>query len=283
MLEGLRVLHSRGVVHRDLKSANILLSAPDLIKIADLGVSTVLHSTELARTQIGTPLYLAPEIWRHRPYDQKCDMWSLGILLYEMMTFSYPFNGGSEDQLFRRICRGRYRRPRGYSGSLLSIMRRLLQLDPDQRPTVEDLLMTESITSRRHLVDQFLSEQGLLARQDELLATIKVPYNLRQVKMPRPSYGKQPNIVKPLEERIHLKNRALAKKPLENLSSPELKRVCERDWWSPVKFDVEDALDEAPQPVMKQFIPAGNAAPIVLPGKPRAGGANPRYKRLLFR
>jgi serine/threonine protein kinase len=225
-------------------------------------------------------------------------MWSLGVLLYEMMTFSYPFNGGSEDQLFRRICRGRYRRPRGYSGSLLSILRRLLQLDPDQRPTVDELLLTESIESRRNLVDQFLSEQALLARQDELLATIKVPCNLRQVKMPRPSYGKQPNIVKPLEERIHLKNRALANKPLENLSSPELKRVCERDWWSPVKFHIAAAFDDensqngavAPQPVpisarpvLKQFAPAGNAVPIVVPGKPRIGAANPRYKRMLFR
>jgi serine/threonine protein kinase len=61
ILDGLRVLHSSDVVHRDLKSANILISAPDFLKIGDLGISTVLRTHQLARTQIGTLLYIAAE------------------------------------------------------------------------------------------------------------------------------------------------------------------------------------------------------------------------------
>jgi NIMA (never in mitosis gene a)-related kinase len=296
MLEGLRVLHSHGVVHRDLKSANILLSAPDFIKIADLGVSTVLHATELARTQIGTPIYIAPEIWRNRPYDQMCDMWSLGVLLYEMMTFTYPFYGANDDQLSRRICIGYYPTPRGYSADLVTMVRMLLQTNPLLRPTAEDLLKMEAITSRHHLIDQFLTEKPQEPKPEEpLLSTIHVPGNLGQVKLPRPSYGKKPNVVKPLEQRIHIKNGAFGKRPLQNLSSPELRLVCDRDWWSPLRFPDKEPVDkEEPELAPEEggqghkWPPAPPARVITpheqlqLPGgrKHPMVAINPRFKRM---
>lgn len=112
ILCGLNELHSKGVIHRDLKSANILMTAPDLVKIGDLGISTVLKSTKLEKTQIGTPLYLAPEIWKKSPYNQKCDIWSLGILLYEMMYFCFPFPGNKNIDIARRVLKGKYHIPR---------------------------------------------------------------------------------------------------------------------------------------------------------------------------
>ena len=237
LLEGLKVLHSRGVVHRDLKSANILMAAPDLIKIADLGISTVLHTTQLARTQIGTPMYLAPEVWKRKPYDQKCDMWSLGVLLYEMMTFSYPFQGRTVSELSRRICNGRFAAPTGYSEDLFTVLKKLLQVQPERRPTASDLLQTKTLKDHMDLVEQVAVPDEAVDNQ-ELLATIKVPlslrYNLGVLNLPRGSY-KKADIVKPMEQRFHLKKGVPLKTSMQLASSPELKKIADLDWWSPNK------------------------------------------------
>ncbi|OHT15665.1 AGC family protein kinase [Tritrichomonas foetus] len=233
LLEGLNTLHSSGVIHRDLKSANILLSAPDLIKIADLGVSTVLETRQLTRTQIGTPLYLAPEIWKHRPYNQKCDMWSLGILLYEMMTFSYPFVGSNTQELANRVCLGRYVLPSSrYSSDLISIVRRLLQTNPVLRPSVQDLLSMQCVKQKMHILDPFI-EQDAIIMGEKLLDTIKVPMNLRNVNLPNPTYSKKADIVKPIDQRLHFKRGVPVHKKIDLVSSPELQLITDHDWWSP--------------------------------------------------
>ena len=239
LLEGLKVLHNAGVVHRDIKSANVLLSAPDLIKIGDLGISTVLHSRQLARTQIGTPLYLAPEVWKKRAYDHKCDMWSLGVLLYEMMTFNFPFIGRNDKDLSHKICSGYYIIPKGYSSDLLSILRRLLQVNPSMRPNVNDILNLKCVKDRANMINQTIVAGGNLQSSPSagcLLSTIKIPYNIRNVHLPRPMYGKRANIVKPLEQRMHLKHGAPVRKDIGQISSPELKIICDRDLWSPNKL-----------------------------------------------
>lgn len=239
MLEGLKVLHNCGVVHRDIKSANILLSAPDLIKIADLGVSTVLHTTQLARTQIGTPLYLAPEVWKRRPYDSKCDMWSLGVLLYEMMTFSYPFTARSTQELAQRCCLGKFTPPHGYSAELTYIVRRLLQVNPLLRPSVDELLSTRCIKSRIGMLAAFVERSEDLESDDKLLSTIKVPMNVRNLNLPSAAYNKKPNIVKPLEQRLHMKKGVKLNKDVSVISSPELQLITDLDWWSPNKAGQE--------------------------------------------
>ena len=78
---GLRSLHERKILHRDLKSANIFVMADGTYKLGDLNVSKVLKQG-LARTQTGTPYYASPEVWKDRPYGTKSDMWSLGCVLY---------------------------------------------------------------------------------------------------------------------------------------------------------------------------------------------------------
>ena len=246
ILQGLTVLHSSGVVHRDLKSANVLMSAPDLLKIGDLGIATVLHSHQLARTQIGTPLYLAPEVWKRCAYDQKCDMWSLGVLLYEMMTFSFPFNGRNTDELARRVCTGCYNIPTKYSLELTSILRRLLMVNPRQRPSAQDLMNMESVKSHMHLLNQFQIPESQSAR---LLETIKVPRNVREVCLPSALYGKKKPIVKPMEQRFHLKGVPVYGAPRRNLSAlstPDLMQVAVKDLWSPIKQ--KDLADSDPSP-----------------------------------
>lgn len=83
MLFGIKALHSKNILHRDLKSANIFLTKNYSLKIGDFGISKVLERSS-AITCIGTPLYLSPEVCNNQPYGLSSDMWALGCIIYEM-------------------------------------------------------------------------------------------------------------------------------------------------------------------------------------------------------
>jgi NIMA (never in mitosis gene a)-related kinase len=86
----LKALHDLKIVHRDIKCANIFLTKDGKVKLGDLNVSKVAKKG-LLKTQTGTPYYASPEVWKDKPYDFKSDIWSLGCVLYEMITLSPPF------------------------------------------------------------------------------------------------------------------------------------------------------------------------------------------------
>jgi NIMA (never in mitosis gene a)-related kinase len=89
-------IHDRKILHRDLKSGNIFLTSQGIAKLGDFGIAKVLQSTiDHAKTIVGTPYYLSPEIIESRPYNFKSDIWSLGVLLYEICALKPPFNGAS--------------------------------------------------------------------------------------------------------------------------------------------------------------------------------------------
>jgi NIMA (never in mitosis gene a)-related kinase len=97
ILSGLAHVHANKFVHRDIKPANVLLSKNGVAKLADFGVSRVLSYTmEEARTMIGTPYYLAPEMIEDKGYSYPADIWSAGVLMYEMLTYTHPFQGAHE-------------------------------------------------------------------------------------------------------------------------------------------------------------------------------------------
>jgi len=77
VLRGLEAMHSKNILHRDIKSANVFLYANDIVKVGDLNVSKIVKGG-LNYTQTGTPYYASPEVWRDQPYDEKSDIWSLG-------------------------------------------------------------------------------------------------------------------------------------------------------------------------------------------------------------
>jgi len=106
LVRGLKALHDLKILHRDLKSANVFLFNDGSAKLGDLNVSKVARRG-LGYTQTGTPYYASPEVWKDQPYDLKSDMWSLGCVLYEMITLKPPFRAENMEGLFNRVCKGK--------------------------------------------------------------------------------------------------------------------------------------------------------------------------------
>lgn len=113
-IHGLNTLHTMGILHRDLKCANLFINASNILKIGDLNVSkiskqsSISSSSSLAKTQTGTPYYTAPEIWKGESYTDRSDVWSLGCILYELCQKQPPFTANTIQGLFLAIIKGEY-------------------------------------------------------------------------------------------------------------------------------------------------------------------------------
>ena len=198
ILDGLNYLHKSSVIHRDLKSANIFLTKKGIVKIGDLNVS-IIAKKQLAVTQTGTPYYAAPEIWDNETYNNKCDIWSVGCIIYEMASLHVPFRGTSIQQLYRNIIKGKYQEiPNIYSNNLKNIIRMILTLNPLKRPSAQDLLDNEIIVNK-------IKEIGLINGENKekamLMKTIKIPKNISKInlELPKKQYSRDKNIEQMME------------------------------------------------------------------------------------
>ena len=146
---GLGYLHKKKVLHRDMKTLNVFLSKNKAVKIGDLGVSKKLNKTNFAKTFIGTPYYLSPEICEDKPYNEKSDIWALGVILYEMCTFKHPFEAKSQPGLIMKILTGKFEDiPNTYSIHLQEMVKCLLEKDIKKRPYVVDIMNKKVIVDR---------------------------------------------------------------------------------------------------------------------------------------
>ena len=144
MILALKHVHDRRILHRDLKCGNIFLTKSGMIKIGDFGIARVLDKTQdMAATVVGTPYYLSPEIIQSNLYDYKTDVWSLGIILYEMCALQPPFNGTNLHHLAMQIVGGIYQ-PVPKQGRFSEEIQRLIKIclivDPKQRPSINEIL-----------------------------------------------------------------------------------------------------------------------------------------------
>jgi len=138
----LKHLHERHVLHRDLKSQNLFLTASGRLRIGDFGISKVLDSTAaFAKTTIGTPYYLSPEICQEKPYSWSSDVWAMGCILFEMAALRVPFDAANIRALVSRITRGPTPAiPSRYSPELQRLCGDLLQREEKRRPSSTDVL-----------------------------------------------------------------------------------------------------------------------------------------------
>ena len=196
ILEGLNYLHKSCIIHRDLKSANIFLTKDGGVKIGDLNVSKILNKMIITYTQTGTPYFASPEIWNDMPYDYKCDIWSVGCIIYEMASLHVPFRGVSMQNLYKNVLRGIYQQiPSRYSDELKQIIKTILVVNPKNRPSSEDLLENPIIKKKKEELGFGLIEgkNGKNGKEKaKLMKTIKIPVNMSQInrELPQKKYEK---------------------------------------------------------------------------------------------
>jgi len=132
---GLFDLHGRGILYRDLKLDNVMIDGEGHVKLADFGLAKFVGTDrdDVAHTFCGTPDYIAPEIINYQPYNKAIDYWSLGVLMFEMLTATQPFDGSTEDELFGNIVNTRVIIPRNISTDSVQLMRAWLTKDPSKR------------------------------------------------------------------------------------------------------------------------------------------------------
>ena len=191
LVKGLKSLHDLKILHRDMKSANVFLFSNGSAKLGDLNVSKV-AKRGLGYTQTGTPYYASPEVWKDKPYDNKSDVWSLGCVLYEMITLRPPFRAQNMEGLYNKVCKGQFSRiPDKFSDDLFKVVQFLLQVNPISRPSCEQILNYPIVQKR---IEYFKSFAGEEESEDKcLLKTIHMPKNLLFLsdKLPKPNYDKQ--------------------------------------------------------------------------------------------
>ncbi|KAL4116003.1 hypothetical protein PRIC2_013005 [Phytophthora ramorum] len=136
-------LHQGRIMHRDLKPANIFLTLKGVVKVGDLGLGRYLsENTVEARSKVGTPLYMSPEVLRGESYDWKSDVWSMGCILYELAMLRSPFKseGLNLVGLFQKINKGHYEDiPEVYSEHLRGLVKRMISLMASDRPSVQEV------------------------------------------------------------------------------------------------------------------------------------------------
>ena len=148
MIKGLKALHDKKILHRDLKSANVFLYKDGSAKLGDLNVSKVIKQG-MNYTQTGTPYYASPEVWNEKAYDEKSDIWSLGCVIYEMICLKPPFRAQNMEGLYHKVQKGVYANiPDVFSPDLGLLIKLLIQVEPNKRPTCAALLNTKIIQRR---------------------------------------------------------------------------------------------------------------------------------------
>ncbi|VBB29834.1 unnamed protein product [Acanthocheilonema viteae] len=140
IVSAISYIHSKNIIHRDIKAENVLLSAPDWIKLADFGFACQVNPNDRLTTFCGSPAYAAPELLRNDEYyGANADIWAIGVLLYFILVGRTPFSGETINNLKQCILRGAYPLPNYLSISAQRAISQMLVIDPKKRSTIDDI------------------------------------------------------------------------------------------------------------------------------------------------
>eukprot|EP00927_Polykrikos_kofoidii_P082896 TRINITY_DN8362_c0_g1_i1.p1 TRINITY_DN8362_c0_g1~~TRINITY_DN8362_c0_g1_i1.p1 ORF type:complete len:1015 (+),score=208.26 TRINITY_DN8362_c0_g1_i1:139-3183(+) len=160
----LQHIHGKHVLHRDLKCQNIFMSKGGVVKLGDFGIAKVLDCTGgQVETMIGTPTYMPPEVCNGMPYGIKADVWSLGVVFYELLALEQPFQGSNVAALVLKIITSEPKPlPDVYCSDARSVAVQCLQKLPEKRPKTDDLLRLPVLLQTFSLLPQVVLEDARL-------------------------------------------------------------------------------------------------------------------------
>ena len=237
---GLKYLHDRNVIHRDLKPANILLDSHYNIKICDFGISKI-HSSGnyLAKTQIGSPIYMSPETVSNKWYDNKVDLWALGCIFFELITLDYAFNAKTMPALFKVINRGKYSKHKINNVNYIALLDKLLQVDPKDRFNIQQVI---DYLPRVFRDDSLIhhNKNNLKVTRIRILPALNIPSHISQWEsiLPSPSYEIL-NRLSPIHFNYDKENSCTEQKKLPPLKNFELDKIKLNKNDKPKNIDLE--------------------------------------------
>jgi serine/threonine protein kinase len=223
--------HSLGIIHRDVKPENVMVRKDGLLKLMDFGVAQIMDLERMTVTGqlLGSPAYMAPEILEGKPLDVRTDVFSVGIMLYQLSTGALPFTGRNPHEVLKRIAEGKFADPRTVNrlvaDRLAKIIARALARRPEDRyPEIGELLTD---------LGGFVADAGLIAPRDELQAFFREPDRYESTIGPRMLSalvvaGKQERAARRTARALELWNRALSMDPSNREVLVELKRLESR-------------------------------------------------------
>ena len=172
IIKGLQYIHKKKIVHRDIKLDNVLIDLTNTVKICDFGVCRILQPGDIMYEHCGTPAYIAPEIFKDEGYEGfACDIWSAGVTLYYMLAGMQPFKADKVEDLKEVILKGEFDPIENVSKEANDLIEGMLQLNPNKRFTIEDILKhpwlkNVNIKNREKLNIFTNAEKGLLSKYD---------------------------------------------------------------------------------------------------------------------
>ncbi|XP_078134050.1 MAP/microtubule affinity-regulating kinase 3a isoform X8 [Sander vitreus] len=184
IVSAVQYCHQKHIVHRDLKAENLLLDADMNIKIADFGFSNEFTMGNKLDTFCGSPPYAAPELFQGKKYDgPEVDVWSLGVILYTLVSGSLPFDGQNLKELRERVLRGKYRIPFYMSTDCENLLKRFLVLNPAKRGTLEQIMKDRWINAgfEEDELKPYTEPELDITDQKRIDVMVGMGYNLEEI------------------------------------------------------------------------------------------------------
>ena len=182
-------LKKKEIIHRDIKPSNIFLMVDDTILLGDFGISRKVQLSSKIKTFIGTPIYTPPEIISKKEHSYSSDIWSLGVTFLQLISLKYPFKGDNNEIIYENIMKRKFNDNilnkektgfnndicKHYSKKLLDLINSMISLNPDERPSVENILKSDIIKQR---MESYLNENEFNENKvKNLLDEIEIKFN----------------------------------------------------------------------------------------------------------